>query len=319
MDTLERAPAAGWYDDGTGQVRWWDGDGWTDHVAPASAVPSSTPAATVSVTREPEPAAPAAPAAAAAPEPLRPGAPDPVRPSAAAQAAATQAAAPAPSPTPAAGGNAFLPATSFMPETTSLIPGVAPTVAHITNPDEAAARFGASTPATSSRFGAAGGTFSAPPTSGSSRYEGGSHGKGGLIALAVVITLALVGIGVFRYISGPPKPVATPAIIAAAVPTPTTKLPAGYTADGLSGGFKVMPLSSCASGTSCRTIKLASRTTCKRLSALVLFATTSGNRVGSDVIAAKNVKAGKPVALLATVRPSGGETVRVSSVVCQQF
>jgi hypothetical protein len=313
VDTLERAPAAGWYDDGTGQVRWWDGDGWTDHLAPASAVPSATPAATVSVTAAPEPAP------AAAPEPLRPGAPDPVRPSAAAQATAAHAAAPSPSATPAASGNAFLPATSFLPETTSLIPGVARTAAPISNPDEAAARFGSSTPATSSRFGAAGGTFSAPPTSGSSRYEGGSHSKGGLIALAVVVALAVVGIGVFRFISGPPKPVATPAIIAAAIPTPTTKLPAGFTADGLSGGFKVMPLSSCASGTSCRTIKLASRTTCKRLSALVLFATTSGNRVGSDVIAAKNVKAGKPVALIASVRPSGGETVRVSSVVCQQF
>jgi hypothetical protein len=51
----------------------------------------------------------------------------------------------------------------------------------------------------------------------------------------------------------------------------------------------------------------------------VLFATSTGNRIGSDVIAAKNVKAGKAVALVAKIRPSGGDTVRVSSVVCQQF
>jgi len=23
---------AGWYPDGTGQMRWWDGDGWTENV-----------------------------------------------------------------------------------------------------------------------------------------------------------------------------------------------------------------------------------------------------------------------------------------------
>ena len=28
---------AGWYDDGRGAMRWWDGTQWTDHVAPADA------------------------------------------------------------------------------------------------------------------------------------------------------------------------------------------------------------------------------------------------------------------------------------------
>lgn len=27
---------AGWYDDGTGTVRWWDGENWTDTVQPAA-------------------------------------------------------------------------------------------------------------------------------------------------------------------------------------------------------------------------------------------------------------------------------------------
>ena len=25
---------AGWYDDGSGRQRWWDGEQWTDHYAP---------------------------------------------------------------------------------------------------------------------------------------------------------------------------------------------------------------------------------------------------------------------------------------------
>ena len=29
---------AGWYDDGTGRQRWWDGSAWTDHFAPVQAV-----------------------------------------------------------------------------------------------------------------------------------------------------------------------------------------------------------------------------------------------------------------------------------------
>ncbi len=29
------APPPGWYDDGTGRQRWWDGVQWTSHYAPA--------------------------------------------------------------------------------------------------------------------------------------------------------------------------------------------------------------------------------------------------------------------------------------------
>lgn len=46
---------AGWYDDGSGRQRWWDGERWTDDVAPGAA---ATPAGV---------AAPVAPAPAARP------------------------------------------------------------------------------------------------------------------------------------------------------------------------------------------------------------------------------------------------------------
>lgn len=38
---------AGWYDDGSGRQRWWDGERWTDHFAPAApSLPSTGQAAT---------------------------------------------------------------------------------------------------------------------------------------------------------------------------------------------------------------------------------------------------------------------------------
>ncbi|GAA2009779.1 DUF2510 domain-containing protein [Microbacterium ulmi] len=38
----------GWYDDGHGAVRWWDGGAWTAHVQPPTAVPVAIPGATPS-------------------------------------------------------------------------------------------------------------------------------------------------------------------------------------------------------------------------------------------------------------------------------
>lgn len=33
--TLTAQTTAGWYDDGSGTMRWWDGQNWTDQVQPA--------------------------------------------------------------------------------------------------------------------------------------------------------------------------------------------------------------------------------------------------------------------------------------------
>lgn len=48
---------AGWYDDGQGAQRWWDGSQWTDHTQPApSAAPPATPAAAPPAEPGPTPA-----------------------------------------------------------------------------------------------------------------------------------------------------------------------------------------------------------------------------------------------------------------------
>lgn len=49
MDTPTPITPAGWYDDGHGQLRWWDGSRWTEHTAP--------PAVTQPVRPQPRPAA----------------------------------------------------------------------------------------------------------------------------------------------------------------------------------------------------------------------------------------------------------------------
>jgi hypothetical protein len=61
------AAAAGWFDDphAPGQLRWWDGSQWTEHVAPNPAAQPEPAVAALEVA--PEPAAPAAPAAPQAP------------------------------------------------------------------------------------------------------------------------------------------------------------------------------------------------------------------------------------------------------------
>lgn len=39
-------PPPGWYPDGTGGTRWWDGQGWTAHVSPPAQPPVAAPVAT---------------------------------------------------------------------------------------------------------------------------------------------------------------------------------------------------------------------------------------------------------------------------------
>ena len=34
--------APGWYPDGTGGQRWWNGSGWSEHTAPAAAGPAQS-------------------------------------------------------------------------------------------------------------------------------------------------------------------------------------------------------------------------------------------------------------------------------------
>ncbi|WP_337001956.1 MULTISPECIES: DUF2510 domain-containing protein [unclassified Microbacterium] len=44
---------AGWYDDGSGRQRWWDGARWTDHFAPGQAAGPAVPAPGAAVTGAP--------------------------------------------------------------------------------------------------------------------------------------------------------------------------------------------------------------------------------------------------------------------------
>lgn len=57
---------AGWYDDGSGRRRWWDGQQWTEHFAPETPAAPQTPTA---------PEVPAAPQARAASQPEVPAVP----------------------------------------------------------------------------------------------------------------------------------------------------------------------------------------------------------------------------------------------------
>ncbi len=58
MDAPTPITPAGWYDDGHGQLRWWDGQRWTDHTAPLSRPAASPQAAARPQTTEPRVKAP---------------------------------------------------------------------------------------------------------------------------------------------------------------------------------------------------------------------------------------------------------------------
>ena len=45
---------AGWYDDGSGRQRWWDGQQWTEHFAPEAAAPVEDAAPAASAPSEPD-------------------------------------------------------------------------------------------------------------------------------------------------------------------------------------------------------------------------------------------------------------------------
>lgn len=319
-DVEEQVPGAGWYDDGTGQTRWWDGAAWTQHVAPAAAAPEapSTPATPAA----PEPAAAAAVAVAAAVEPLRPGAPDP-RPAVSREDRAPEVPATEQTFVP----ESFLSEQAFMPQlafagasatSSPTIPGGGATSFLHHTPDAPAAGVPS---AGASRFGGAGVPqrvgFAGPEHT--RVVESSGRGKGWLIALIVLTIVGIIGLTVFRIFGPDDKPKATPSVVAAAVQSAAPKgdLPKGFTEAGDVGGYKL--LKQCGDGGSCQTLQIAARSTCKRLSALVLFASATGNRLGSDVVAATNVKAGKPATVRAVIGADGATAVRVSSVVCQQF
>ena len=306
-------PGAGWYDDGTGQTRWWDGAAWTQHVAPvAAADTSTTPADTVVSAPE------------AAVEPLRPETPT-ARHALKPEDRAPQTPVTEQTFVPAS----FLTEQSFVPELAYAGASVAAASAP-TAPSGGGASFLHAVPEAPSGGGPAAGTSrfggaAIPARSGFSGPENtrvvetSSRGKGWLIAAAVVAVIAIVGLTAFRIFGPDEKPKATAAVVAAAVQSAAPKgdLPRGFSQAGEVGGYKL--LKPCAAGGTCRTLQIAARSTCKRLSALVLFASASGNRLGSDVVTAKNVKEGKPATVQAVIAARGGTTVRVSSVVCQQF
>ncbi|MFN8151507.1 MAG: DUF2510 domain-containing protein [Solirubrobacterales bacterium] len=69
------APVAGWYPDDQGQVRWWDGSGWTEHLQTPpqpTPAPQAEPTPAVAPQSEAEPASQPQPPSSAPPPPSSP-------------------------------------------------------------------------------------------------------------------------------------------------------------------------------------------------------------------------------------------------------
>ncbi|WP_269214603.1 DUF2510 domain-containing protein [Nocardioides sp. cx-173] len=88
-DPNQPSTPAGWYPDGHGNQRWWDGTGWTEHTMPApdATPPASAPpqqpdpgATVVASPRDPEPATPPAGAPSGPPPSSPPSSPPPSGP-----------------------------------------------------------------------------------------------------------------------------------------------------------------------------------------------------------------------------------------------
>lgn len=90
--TNPTTPTPGWYDDGTGQQRYWDGAQWTEHTAPLAQPATSVSSAEQQASAGTTPAAPASPAATIQPPPSVPETAQPV--------SATPAGAPIPQAAP---------------------------------------------------------------------------------------------------------------------------------------------------------------------------------------------------------------------------
>lgn len=150
---------AGWYDDGHGQQRWWDGQNWTEHVQPPAAEAAPAHDESTDATAPADPAVPAesgvpvepvvAPESAVAVEPVasaEPAAVPPAEPVAADPAAPVEPAAPtvpteafapaAPDATQAERTPAYDPAAPYQPPVAPSYEAAAP--ASVTAPYETA-------------------------------------------------------------------------------------------------------------------------------------------------------------------------------------
>lgn len=210
------ATPAGWYPDGRGATRWWDGERWTEHVQP-QAPPASGQSASNT-----DPATNAAGSAATSAQ-------TPTDPQT--QAAQTQApqdpASHVGSPGPAASGTGAAPASQASPEAASETPA-APQTPGPSQPPGATQPGAGQTPAaprspeaSQAQTGAASagaGSSSTPPAypqHGGPGGSGGGLGKKplligaaavvGLLIIAAIVTVVLVSSG------GDSKPTAAPA------------------------------------------------------------------------------------------------------------